>query len=162
MSAANSPELAPNFSLRLVAEPGRNTGALVLECETVAEADRFFVHLVEHMFPPAERGSTTFAVQAGDPGIFLFEARSSSGSAKISLAGVTAEISNFVRSTIEERGSILMAFAGRDGGRMTILNPLENHIVRAYAIVDGEFVTGDGKTNWNDFLKMMKESFPCT
>jgi hypothetical protein len=94
---ASSP---PVFALRLVAEPGTNTGAIVLECDNGAEADTFFTTFIEFMYPPGERGRTLFAVQSGDPGVFLLEASSSSGSAKIYLRGVTPKSLRLLRQPL--------------------------------------------------------------
>jgi hypothetical protein len=141
-----------NFTLRLVTPVGERTGALLFVAETAQGVQSFLHKLKNVMFPPQGRSSSTLSAETREGGVLLYEVRSPAGLASIALTNVPRDVGILVRETLQECGSLPIIFGFTSGAQVTLIEPVDNHIIRRGAQVDDDLISGLGSYDWNGFL----------
>ncbi|MDR1265097.1 MAG: hypothetical protein LBK42_05910 [Propionibacteriaceae bacterium] len=134
-------------------------GALLFVADTVQEADDFLFSLISTMFAPGGRPNTTLTVESSNNGFFFYQVDSENGYAELNVEGVSPETAQFIQRSIERRGALLMLFGGYEDGELILLNPRENSLFRAYGVIDGVSVSGQGDPIIDDILDAL-DQFP--
>jgi hypothetical protein len=151
-----------DFSLRLVALAGEQSGALLFVTPTAKTIHAFLGHLIDTMFPAGGRSSSLLSVETRNDGVLLYEVRSRESLAKIALTGVPREVGVLVRNTLQEYGSLPLIFGFSHGHKIILIEPTKNHIIRTDAYVDQDYIDGSHvePKDWSGFFRVIADENP--
>lgn len=159
MDQANSQATTIDFQLRLASGP-EGRGALIFDGAPAEAVPRFYMDLVEALFPPGRTGESALSIDTRGRGGLVYEAFGAENHVTISLREVPVEAASLVRSSLQQHGAITLLFGGILDGEFRLLDPVGNHIMRRMAVIDDDLVFGEHYTDWTPFLMDLRRSVP--